>query len=85
MPMSQVVGNWKKFTAHEANKLLGLRGQFWEEDYWDTYTRDAEHELKCRRYIENNPGKASLTADPRSYRWSSARFRDDSTVADTGL
>src|SRR5207249_2119650 len=31
MPMSKVVGNWKKFTAHEANRLLRLRGRFWEE------------------------------------------------------
>ena len=77
MPMSKVVENWKKFTAHGVNKLLGLRGRFWEEDYWDTYMRDEAHELKSRRYIENNPAKAGLVRDPRTYRWSSARFRDN--------
>jgi len=76
-PMSQVMETWKKYTSHMANKLLGLGGQFWEEDYWDTYMRDAVHELKSRRYIENNPVKAKLTLEPREYRWSSARFRDE--------
>jgi hypothetical protein len=75
--MSAVVENWKKYTAHEANKSLGLQGRFWEEDYWDTYMRDAAHEVRSRRYIEKNPIKARLTVDPRGYRWSSARFRDE--------
>jgi REP element-mobilizing transposase RayT len=76
-PMAQVVESWKKFTSHEANKLLGLRGQLWQEDYWDTYMRDAAHELKSRRYIECNPVKAKLVMEARSYGWSSARFRDE--------
>lgn len=76
MPMSEVVGNWKNYTAHEANKRLGMHGQFWSDDYWDTYIRNQEHEVQVRKYIENNPSKAKLTREPRDYRWSSARFRD---------
>jgi type I restriction enzyme R subunit/putative DNA methylase len=49
---------------------------FWAEDYFDTYMRDAEHELKTRRYIENNPVKALLVREPAEWPWSSARFRD---------
>jgi REP element-mobilizing transposase RayT len=63
-PMSRTVENWKKFTAHEANKLLQRHGKFWADDYWDTYMRDAAHELKTRRYVENNPVKASLVREP---------------------
>jgi REP element-mobilizing transposase RayT len=77
MPMSHIVENWKKYTPHEANKALGLVGQFWAEDYWDTFMRDAAHELKSRRYTENNPVKAKLALEPRQYPWSSARFRDE--------
>jgi REP element-mobilizing transposase RayT len=77
MPMSKVIGNWKKYTAHELNNMLGLRGQLWAEDYWDTYMRDTEQELKSRRYIESNPVKAKLVAAARSYRWSNARLRDE--------
>ncbi len=76
MPMSQIVDAWKGFTAKEANKLLGRKGHFWQEGYWDTYIRDGEHELKTRRYIENNPTKAKLAAFRKEWPWGSARFRD---------
>jgi REP element-mobilizing transposase RayT len=78
MPLGKIVGDLKEYTAREANKLLGRRGQFWAEDYWDTFMRDGQHELKSRRYIENNPTKAFLVRDPKDWPWTSARFRDES-------
>jgi REP element-mobilizing transposase RayT len=74
--MSQLVAAWKGFTAKEANRLLGRKGEFWQEDYWDTYMRDGEHEARTRRYIENNPVKAKLVLSPQDWPSSSARFRD---------
>ncbi len=74
--MSEIVGSWKKHTGRLANKLLGKQGAFWAEDYFDTYMRDARHELKTVRYIENNPTKSKLVLDPTSWPRSSARFRD---------
>jgi REP element-mobilizing transposase RayT len=76
VPMSRLVEAWKGYTAKEANKVLRRNGQFWQEDYWDTFMRDEEHELKTRRYIENNPTKAKLAAFRKDWPWSSARFRD---------
>jgi REP element-mobilizing transposase RayT len=73
--MAEIVGAWKKHTGRLANKLLGKRGAFWAEDYFDTYMRDAEHERKSVRYIENNPTKAVLVLDPKEWLWSSARYR----------
>lgn len=75
--MAEIVGAWKKHTGRLANKLLGKRGAFWAEDYFDTYMRDAEHEVRTVRYIENNPTKAKLVLDPKDWPWSSARFRDE--------
>jgi len=75
--MARTVEGWKKFTSHEINKRLGRTGQFWAEDYWDTYMRDAEHESRTRGYIENNPVKAFLVRDAKEWPWSSARWRDD--------
>ena len=75
--MSETVGAWKKHTARLANRLLGRRGAFWAEDYFDTYMRDAEHERKTIRYIENNPAKAKLVLNPKDWPWSSERFRDE--------
>jgi putative transposase len=78
--MSEIVGAWKKHTGRLANRLLGQQGAFWEEDYFDTYMRDGEHERETIRYIENNPAKAKLVLDPRDWPWSSARYRDESGV-----
>ena len=39
--------------------------------------RDNDHELATRKYIEINPTKAGLVLDPRTWLWSSARFRDE--------
>ena len=75
--MAETVGAWKKHTARLSNRLLGKRGAFWAEDYFDTYMRDADHERKTIRYIENNPTKAKLVLSPKDWPWSSARFRDE--------
>jgi putative transposase len=75
--MSEIIGAWKKHSGRLANKLLGKRGAFWAEDYFDTFMRDAGHERKTIRYIESNPAKAKLVLDPKDWPWSSARFRDE--------
>ena len=76
MPLGKVVGSWKSYTAKEANRILRRTGQFWDEDYWDTYMRDEAQERRTRRYIENNPVKAHLVPKSAQWPWSSARFRD---------
>jgi REP element-mobilizing transposase RayT len=76
-PMGQVIGDWKEYTAREANKLLKRRGQFWAADYWDTFMRNADHELQARNYAERNPVKAGLVSAAKDWPWSSARFRDE--------
>lgn len=78
--LSKIVKELKRYTAREANKILRQTGAFWAEDYFDTYMRDAEHELKTRRYIEINPVKAMLVREPKEWPWSSARFRDEQGV-----
>ena len=75
--MSDIVKSWKRHTAREANRVMGRTGNsFWQEDYWDTWMRDEEHEITTRRYIENNPVKAFMVRDAKEWPWSSARFRD---------
>ncbi len=74
--LSKIVKELKRYAARKANEQIQQTGAFWAEDYWDTYMRDATHELKTRRYIENNPATAFLVRDPKDWPWSSARFRD---------
>ena len=71
-PLHGVVQTWKSFTAHKANAILGLRGEFWMREYHDRYIRDARHFDAIRRYIEENPVKARLVRSREMWRWSSA-------------
>ena len=75
-PMAEIVESWKKHSAYKANRILGRRGNFWADGYFDIYMRDAEHERKTVAYIENNPSHARLVLDPKEWRWGSARFRN---------
>jgi len=74
--IADIMQAFKSLTSHKANKILRRKGQFWMEDYFDRYIRNAEHFAKTVRYIENNPVKARLCKKPRDWPWSSAWFRD---------
>jgi putative transposase len=53
------------------NKRQGRTGTLWEGRYRATPV-DADHYLfACYRYIELNPVRANMVADPADYRWSS--------------
>jgi len=78
--LAKIVKELKRYTARQANTILQREGAFWDEDYFDTYMRDADHELKTCRYIENNPVKALLVHEPKEWLWCSARFRDERGV-----
>jgi REP element-mobilizing transposase RayT len=77
LPMSRVVGDWKKHSARLANRILQRTGAFWEADFWDTFMRDPEHEATACEYIENNPVKARLVKRVKDWPWSSVRWRDE--------
>ena len=75
-PLAEIVQSWKSFTAHEANRVLGRKGEFWQREYHDRYIRDGEHLEFARNYIEQNPVKARLCAKAEDWQWSSARKRE---------
>lgn len=75
-PLADVVQSWKGFTAHEANRVLGRNGEFWQREYHDRYIRDGEHLEFARNYIEQNPVKARLCEKAEDWQWSSARKRE---------
>jgi REP element-mobilizing transposase RayT len=74
--LEQLMHSHKSYTAHEANKLLKRTGQFWMDEYFDRYMRNAEHFQNTVRYIENNPVKAGLCKKPSDWPFSSAWFRE---------
>ena len=54
-PIQDIVGNWKRFSAHEINKILGRQGAVWERESFDHMVRDEDSYKKRFNYIINNP------------------------------
>jgi REP element-mobilizing transposase RayT len=73
--LAGILHSWKSFTAKEANRILGRNGQFWQEEYFDRYIRDAEHYWTAVEYIEMNPVDAGLCACKEDWPFSSASRR----------
>ena len=52
---------FKRWTGHEASKFLKLDGhRFWQDEWFDYWSRSDEEDEKIVRYIRNNPEKAKL-------------------------
>ena len=73
--LSSILHSWKSYTSNEANKILARRGEFWQEDYFDRYIRNASHFQDAIDYIERNPVKAGLCARKADWEFSSAKAR----------
>ena len=70
--VGRIVHAWKSYTATAANRLLHLRGSFWQEDFFDRAIRDERHFQAAYAYIEANPTKAGLCSRDEKWPWSSA-------------
>jgi REP element-mobilizing transposase RayT len=66
------LGPLKGFTAHEANRILGRQGKFWQDESYDRLVRSDEEFGKICAYIERNPVAAGLVGAAEGFRWSSA-------------
>jgi REP element-mobilizing transposase RayT len=73
--LSEVLHSLKSYTAHEANKLLGRSGQFWQHESFDRYIRNIDHYSNVIKYIEMNPVKAGLCVKKEDWKFSSANRR----------
>ncbi len=52
--------SWKRFTGRTINKRIRASGRFWQQDGFDHLVRSVAQFEHFRRYIANNPHKASL-------------------------
>jgi REP element-mobilizing transposase RayT len=74
-PLASVMHSLKSYTAHEANKLLGRTGQFWQHESYDHWVRDDDELQRIVDYIAWNPVKAKLVHEPHLWFFSSAHDR----------
>jgi putative transposase len=57
------------------NRRENLTGGLWEGRYYSSVVARDAYWQECHRYIELNPVRAALVADPGEYRWSSCHHR----------
>jgi len=65
--MKRVAGRQTRYV----NKLEKRTGSLWEGRYKSSTISTNEYLLSCCRYVELNPVRAGIVADPKDYHWSS--------------
>ena len=58
-------------SARAFHRARGRRGHFWERRYRACVVEDDLYALAALRYLDRNPVRAGLVADPATYPWSS--------------
>ena len=58
--LASVIQALKSYTAHEANRLLGRTGTFWQREYFDHLIRNGQEFDRAIRYVLSNPEKAGV-------------------------
>ena len=58
--LSEILHSIKRFSAREANKVLGREGAFWQKESYDHMIRDGEEFGNQTRYVLGNPESAGL-------------------------
>jgi putative DNA methylase len=68
--LSSILHSWKSYSAHQANKVLGRTGEFWQHEYFEVLIRSERQKEYVLRYILNNPVKAGLCKEVSAWPWS---------------
>jgi len=72
-PLPEIMRWLKAATANRANRVLGRTGTaFWQREYFDRWIRSDKHLASVIAYVEGNPVRSGLAANPEEWRWSSA-------------
>jgi len=71
------IEDFKRWTGHQAAKLLGASGErFWQREWFDHWSRSDEEDERIAQYIRENPVKACLVAQYTDWLWGSWRRAD---------
>jgi putative transposase len=70
-PLARPLRWFFRETTRDWQHLQGHRGHFWERRYWSCLVDDDRYALAALRYLDRNPVRAGLVAEPAAYAWSS--------------
>jgi valyl-tRNA synthetase len=62
--LAGILHSWKSFTTKQVNRLLGVTGAFWQEEYYDHLIRDEDDFNRHLSYLLQNPETSTLKAWP---------------------
>ena len=69
--LRQAIGEAHRRYSVMVNRRQGWTGHLWQGRF-SSFPMDEKHLLAAAKYIEMNPVRAGLVADPYAWRWSSA-------------
>lgn len=72
--LAKIMHSLKRYTAYEANQILGRSGTFWQHENYDHFIRDAAELERIIKYVINNPVKAGLVDDWKSWKWTYCKY-----------
>ena len=75
--LTEILRGLKRYTAMEANKILGRSGQFWHRESYDHVVRNEKEFENIMRYILMNPQNAGLIKDWKEWKWTYSYFGEN--------
>ncbi|MFZ5909725.1 MAG: transposase [Chloroflexota bacterium] len=72
--LSKIMHSLKRYTAREANLILGRTGVFWQHENYDRFVRDETELERIIKCVLNNPVKAGLVDDWTKWKWSYCKY-----------
>lgn len=59
--LEESIEDFRRWTGHQASKQIELpNGRFWQDEWFDHWSRSDEQDERIMRYIQNNPVTAGL-------------------------
>ncbi len=75
-PLQTIMHSLKRYTAGQANDVLGREGAFWQHESYDHVVRNPDEWGRIVNYVLYNPVKAGLVDTWEAWPWTYARWRD---------
>lgn len=70
--MKGVIGSFKRWTGKRANELLSRSGnRFWQDEWFDHWSRSADETDRIAHYIHQNPVRAGLVNNAGDWQFGS--------------
>ena len=68
--LKESIEDFKRWTGHQASSLVDLpSGRFWQDEWFDHWSRSDEQDERIMRYIQDNPVTAGLDKTFREWKY----------------